>query len=171
MRTLIVLVVLIVIVVVGLVVLKYQGVRASSPEHLDVDRLSLDRIAEIGARSASLLGSRTQSGGRLGRAVPRAAVRRGPGGTAEWDVLSRGGVMRFRVEPRPNAAGLRVVGAATQQRLAVRGSTAGGVWGLSSAIWDGLCRLLGIPKHPGLLLAQRKRVFRAIARADAGGGA
>ncbi len=160
---------MIVILVGGIGFVKYQGVRASTPEHIDVDRLSLERIAEIGARSAGLLGSRTRPGGRLERAVPRAQVRRGPNGTAEWDVSSRGGVMRFRIEPRPNAAGLRVVGAAMKQRLAVRNSMAGGVWGLSSAIWDAMCRLLGIPKHPGLLLAQRKRVFKAIARADAGG--
>lgn len=164
----IVIVVLIALLVGGIALLKYQGVKASTPAHIDVQRLSLERITEIGSRSAGLIGSRTSPGGAMDRIVTRAAVRRRGDGTAEWDVRSGAGVMSFRVEQRPGATGLRVIGAATKQPLATRNSAYGGIWGISSAIWDVMCRALGIPKSPGRLLAQRRRVFAAIARADSG---
>ncbi|MBR7829837.1 hypothetical protein KDK95_26265 [Actinospica sp. MGRD01-02] len=162
----IVIVVLIALLVGGIALLKYQGAKASTPAHIDVQRLSLERITEIGSRSAGLIGSRTRPGGAMDRIVSRAAVRRRGDGTAEWDVRSGAGVMSFRVEQRPN--GLRVIGAATRQTPATRNSAHGGIWGLSSAIWNAVCRALGIPKSPGRLLAQRRRVFAAIARADSG---
>lgn len=162
------LVILLVILFGSIAALKYQGVKATTPAHIDVRRLSLDRVTEIGSRSASLIGSRTNPGGAADRIVSRAPVRRLSNGTAEWEVRSGAGVMSFRVEQLPNAVGFRVIGAATKQPLALSNSKARGTHGISVAIWNALCRALGIPKSPGRLIAQRRRVFSALTRADSG---
>lgn len=159
--------VLLVILFGGIATLKYQGVRAMTPEHVEVRELSLDRVIEIGSRSASLIGSRTSPGSTAGRFASSAPVRR-RGNGAEWDVSSGAGVMSFRVEPLPAATGFRVTGAATKQPLAVHYTRSRGTHGTSVAIWNALCRALGIPKSPGRLIAQRRRVFHALTRADSG---
>jgi hypothetical protein len=167
-RTLAVFIIILLLLFAGAVVrLKVQGNRAATPEHVEVRRLDVNGIVSVGTRSAGFLGSRTRAGGAADRLVSRAPVRRTADGLVAWDVTSDAGVLTFQVEKAPDGGGLRVVGAAGVQRLAVRDSAADGVWGLSSAITDALARMLGIPHNPGRLLRQRKRVLAAIARADA----
>jgi hypothetical protein len=167
-RTLAVFLIILLLLFVGIIVwMKILGNRAATPEHVDVKRLDAQEIARIGTRSAGFLGSRTKAGGKADRLVSRAPLRKTADGLVAWDVRSDAGVMTFQIEPGPDGRGLRVVGAAGEQRLAVRNSSADGIWGLSSAITDGLARMLGIPHNPGRLLRQRQRVLAAIARADA----
>ena len=170
MRTLAVFIIILLLLFAGAVVwLKVQGNRAATPEYVEVRRLDVNGIVSVGTRSAGFLGSRTRAGGAADRLVSRAPVRKTADGLVAWDVASDAGVLTFQVEKAPDG-GLRVVGAAGVQRLAVRNSPADGVWGLSSAITDALARMLGIPHNPGRLLRQRQRVLTAIARADAGAG-
>ena len=167
MRKLAAFLIVLLLLFAGIIVwLKVQGSRAAAPLYVDVSRLDLNGVVHVGTRSAGFFGSRAKVGGTVDRHISRPAVRKTADGLATWDVKSSAGVLTFRVEQGPANKGLRVVGFAGEQRLAVRNSAATGIWGMSSAITDGLARLLGIPRNPGRLLRQRKRVLAAIVRAD-----
>jgi hypothetical protein len=148
--------------------LKYLGNKAMSPLYVDVRSLTAQQIIDIGTKaSGSFVKRMAAPGGRIDRALGRPATRRTADGALEWDITSNAGVMTFQVAESAEGQGLRIAGFATAQRLNVRNSTAGGLWGFSSAMSDALMSALGVPRNPGRLIRQRRRVLKALESADA----
>lgn len=163
MRALIVIIVLVVLFVVLLGWVKYQGVRAFSTEHIVVDGLSIEQIAQIGVKKSGSLAARLVSG-----STSDARVRRTAQGL-EWEAHSKAGVMNFRVSARAGRNGVEVSAWASKQTLSQRQVPSRGTYALATEIVNALFRMLGVPRNPGYLLRQRRRVLRAIAAAGDGG--
>lgn len=163
----IVIVFLMLIVIGGIIWLKYQGGRATSMIYTDVRCLTLSEIIDIGTRaSGSFLQRAVTAGGRLDRSLGRVRVRATGDSDAEWEITSRGGVMAITVTKIPGKPGYRVGGAASVMRIAQRSTTFGGIWGMSTAITNAIFAVLGVPRSPGRLIRQRKRVLQAVETAD-----
>jgi hypothetical protein len=143
--------------VAGLGYAKYRGAQALTFIYVDVAGLTLDEIIKIGTEASRSLT------GRLSRSIP--PVRRTEN-VAEWQAQIQGSVMSFSVKGLPGGKGYRIGGSATKMRIAqTRIGSNTGTWGLSKAISNAICRALGIPHNASALVARRKRVLRAVAKA------
>jgi hypothetical protein len=154
----VVVLVLLGIVVAGIAWQKALGTRISTPEYIDVE-LPLDTIVAVGGRATSSVLRRALGGG----AVP--AEQDGSGGVS-WRVRSKGGVLIMQVRPALDGRGYRVSGWAEELTPAQYGRNArSGLFALSFAIMNRIYEALGVAHAPSILIRQRKRAFRALARA------
>jgi len=157
--------ILCVIVVVGYAVLVVQRTRAENMVFIEVEALDLSAILEIGTKKSLPWHAAVGGGGHI-----RPAVRQLAGGIHEWDRESASGTMTFRVIPIATG-GYQVGGSATaiivfqlpEPRIS---SPASLILALPVRIMNGVTRALRMPKSPGALLRQRRRVLKAVAAAE-----
>jgi hypothetical protein len=153
-----ILVVLIALFVGEVALLRYMGVRAMRPSGIQVQALTLDEIVAVGTKV---------SNSRMKRIFTKPKPQHLPDGSVAWPIRSKAGEMVVVVGPA-SGGGYEVLAAATTVMAARLPGYADPDtdWGRSKIIATWFCARLGIPQNARKLLWQRRRVMKAISRAE-----